>query len=148
MAKKTKTVTLNTDGQKKVKDGDRELTVQERKLMDYLEAEAAKDATVAKDLKRTDKSIDALMEYIGKRAFSEMDKAATQIKTSKGTGGFFNDDQVVGWALHYYHESNEDIEAEFKPKAKTGKLSDVKMKTERKATVQLDDNTEILFDLF
>lgn len=148
MAKKAKAVALDLSGQKKVKDGDRELTVQERKLMDYLEAEAAKDATVAKDLKREDKSIDGLMEYVGKRAFSEMDKAATQIKTSKGTGGFFNDDQVVGWALHYYHESNEDIEAEFKPKAKTGKLSDVKMKTERKATVQLDDNTEILFDLF
>ena len=64
------------------------------------------------------------------------------------TGGFFNDDQVVGWALHYYHESNEDIEAEFKPKTKTSKMPDVKMKTERKATVQLDDNTEILFDLF
>jgi hypothetical protein len=148
MAKKAKTVTLNTDGQKKVKDGERELTVQEKKLMDYLEAKAAKDATVAKDLKRTDKSIDGLMEYVGKRAFSEMDKAATQIKTSKGTGGFFNDDEVVGWAMHYYHESNEDIEAEFKKDAPKAKSPNVKMKTDKKATVQLDENTEILFDLF
>ncbi len=148
MAKKAKTVTLNTDGQKKVKDGERELTVQEKKLMDYLEAKAAKDATVAKDLKRTDKSIDGLMEYVGKRAFSEMDKAATQIKTSKGTGGFFNDDEVVGWAMHYYHESNEDIEAEFKKDAPKAKSPNVKMKTDKKATVMLDENTEILFDLF
>lgn len=148
MAKKAKTVTLNTDGQKKVKDGERELTVQEKKLMDYLEAKAAKDATVAKDLKRTDKSIDGLMEYVGKRAFSEMEKAATQIKTSKGTGGFFNDDEVVGWAMHYYHESNEDIEAEFKKDAPKAKSPNVKMKTDKKATVQLDENTEILFDLF
>ena len=148
MAKKAKTVALDFDGQKKVKDGERELTVQEKKLMDYLEAEAAKDATVAKDLKRTDKSIDALMEYVGKRAFSEMDKAATQIKTSKGTGGFFNDDEVVGWAMHYYHESNEDIEAEFKKDAPKAKSPNVKMKTDKKATVMLDENTEILFDLF
>lgn len=148
MAKKSKAVALKVDGQKKVKDGERELTVQERKLMNYLEEKAEKDATVAKDLKRTDKSIDGLMEYIGKRAFAEMDKAATQIKTSNGTGGFFNDDEVVGWAMHYYHESNEDIEAEFKLKTKAAKLPDVKVKTQKRATVQLNEHTEILFDLF
>lgn len=148
MAKKAKTVALDFDGQKKVKDGDRELTIQERKLMDYLEEKAKTDATVAKDLKRTDKSFDALMEYIGKRAFAEMSNAATQIKTSQGTGGFFNDDEVVGWAMHYYHESNEDIEAEFKKDAPKAKSPNVKMKTDKKATVQLDENTEILFDLF
>lgn len=147
MAKKSKTVALNFDGQKRVKDGERELTVQERKLMNYLEEKAEKDATVAKDLKREDKSIDGLMEYIGKRAFAEMDKAATQIKTPNGTGGFFNDDEVVGWAMHYYHESNKDIEAEFKKDAPKAKSPNVKMKTDKKA-IQLDDNTEILFDLF
>ena len=147
MAKKSKAVALKVDGQKRVKDGERELTVQERKLMNYLEEKAEKDATVAKDLKRTDKSIDGLMEYIGKRAFAEIDRAATQIKTSQGTGGFFNDDEVVGWAMHYYHESNEDIEAEFKKDAPKAKSPNVKMKTDKKA-IQLDENTEILFDLF
>jgi len=146
MAKKSKTAEINVDGQKRIKNDDgRELTVQEKKLLDYLNAEAEKDAQVAEDLKRDDKSFKDCMEYVSKRAWKEMENANMRIQTSQGRGGFFDDAQVVGWALHYYHEDKASLDKEFKKEVSRPKAPAQKAK--KAETIKVDD-TEILFDLF
>ena len=77
-------------------------------LLALLKEAAKKDESVAKNLKKKNKSIDECCEYI----VQEMYKKYTEQKGNKNGGIGATDDEVLGIAIHYYDEDSIKVKKE------------------------------------
>ena len=94
----------------------------------YLENRAKTDESVARNLKKANKSIKGCCQYITDQAR----KAAT------GNVAMVEDDVVFGWAVHYYDEDKLEQEKQSKPAAVKVIASEKKVRQNKQKYVQCD----------
>ncbi len=95
------------------------------KVLNYLKKFSLNDEVFASKLNNEDKSVGEMMEYINSEAF----------KLQLNNSSFIDDDQVYGWATHYFDEK----EIKFK------KISNNRMAAKVSATTAIptDDKPKI-----
>ena len=82
-------------------------------LKQALDERAASDEVLAKKMQAKDKSFEDCMNYIGEH-FYQLALKQRNGKSCVSFGG--NGEELVGLAVHYYDETNEDLKKELKSK--------------------------------
>ena len=110
---------------------DTKLTPQEEFFVEKLNEYAKEDEYLATALKRADKSIRKCFDYMREKARKMLQKGGNCVAV-EGT-------EMLGWAKHYYIESNETIESEM-PKKPT--YDPKKAEEDRKKREELQKKAE------
>lgn len=92
----------------------------------YLAQRSLTDDSVARNMKKSNKSIKGCCEYIKKKAR----------EAAKDNVAMIADEVVYGWAVHYYDEDN--LQEEKKPMPAVAKVIVPKEKVEKQNCIQFD----------
>ena len=110
------------------------------KIKNYLDELAEKDLMFAVVYGNPKKNLDDCMKYI----LSQAQKVATSM--SGGKGCVIDDDEVYGWAVHYYQEENVDTPTNTNVKAAVKTMPTKKTRT-KKSEPKVDSPMEVSFEV-
>lgn len=103
----------------------KELSATEKVIKDYLDIYAKQDEAFAKNYAKENKSFDECLKYIKSEAKKQASNGCVMI----------SDEEVYGWAVHYYDEDNikvdQNVKAEMTTSAKPEEPSSTEI-TEKK----------------
>ncbi|MGE4321024.1 MAG: Cas9 inhibitor AcrIIA9 family protein [Acholeplasmataceae bacterium] len=113
-------------------------------IVDYLLKESLNDENLKKQIMDDSKSIEGMCDFIVKKASKQKD----------GGHAVVSDEDVFSWAIHYFIESNENIEKEVGKKpvkavVNNNQSSEKSVKKEKQKNIDKDESSKLIsiFDL-